>query len=173
METSSSHCNTANQLRLGFEDMKPESCKRFVSLPTSVEPDILHSRESVPAWKGRHCRCHLPILTPSRQGTPPVPLRPLGRFRGPRWRSAGGFRAGWRQGVVVLVKCPWDLIKGARRGGKVIIVWRALVAVHGGEGVAGSFEGIHLLVLKVRVAEAAMRWGLRTVTPRKNVAGLL
>lgn len=52
---------------------------------------------------------------------------------------------------MILIKCPGDLVEGAGWCRKIVIVWGALVAVHGGEGIAGRFEGVNLLVLQIRI----------------------
>lgn len=52
---------------------------------------------------------------------------------------------------MILIKRPGDLVEGARRRRKVVIVSWTLVAVHGGEGVAGRFEGVHLFVLQIGI----------------------
>lgn len=74
---------------------------------------------------------------------------------------------------MVLVKRPRDLVEGAGRCGEVVVVRRALVAVHGGEGVARGFEGVDLVILQIGVAEVAVERSLRAVAPRQDVAGLL
>lgn len=138
-----------------------------------MQPDVLNSRKSIPAREGRQSRRQVPILTPRRMGTSPLPLRPLARFRRPRWRGARGFRAGGCQGVVILIVSPGDLIEGARGCRKVVIVRRSLTAVHRGEGVARGFEGIHLLVLEIGIAQTAVSRCLGAVAPRQYIAGLL
>lgn len=138
-----------------------------------MQPDVLNSRESVPARDGRHRRCHVSILTPHGMGAAPLPLRPLAGFGRPGWGSAGGFGAGGGQGVVILIKCPGDLIEGAGGCGEVVIVGGPLGVVHRGEGVAGGFEGVHLLVLQVGVAQSAVSRRLGAVAAREHVAGLL
>lgn len=72
---------------------------------------------------------------------------------------------------MILIKRPGDLIEGTRRCGKVVIVSGTLVAVHGGEGVAGRLEGVQLLVLQFQLTLTAM--SLRAITPRKNITSLL
>lgn len=140
---------------------------------TSVEPNVLHGGEGVPARGYRHSGRHLSAVAVQRVGASPVALRTLDGFGRPRRRRARGLGVGGRQGIVVLVKCPWDLVKGARRRREIVVVGGSLVALHGGEGVAGRLEGVHLLVVHVGVARGAQRRRLGTETLRKDIAGFL
>lgn len=143
-------------------------------MATSVQPDILHGWESVSARDDRHCRCHLSVLAPQGLRTPPLALGPLVGLRGPGRRGAGGLGAGGRQGIVILIKRPGDLVEGAGRRREVVIVGRALIAVHSGERVAGRFEGVKLLVvLQVQLSQPAVRRRFSAVATREHVAGLL
>lgn len=74
---------------------------------------------------------------------------------------------------MILIERPGDLVEGAGRRGKVVIVSRPFVAVQGGEGVAGRVERVNLLfVLQIRVAQGAVSRRLGAETSRKHVAGL-
>lgn len=140
---------------------------------TSVEPDVLHGGQGVPARGHRHSGRHLSAVAVQRVGASPVALRTVTGFGRPGRRRARGLRVGGRQGIVVLVKRPWDLVNGARRRREVVVVGGSLVALHGGEGVAGRLEGVHLLVVRVGVARGAQRRRLGAEALRKDVAGFL
>lgn len=138
-----------------------------------MEPDVLHGREGVPArgygGRGRH----LSAVAVQRVGAAPVALRPLAGLGRPGRGCARRLGAGGRQGVVVLVKRPRDLVEGAGRGGEIVVVGGPLVALRRGEGVAGRLEGVHLLVVHVEVARRAQRRRLGAERLREDVAGLL
>lgn len=74
---------------------------------------------------------------------------------------------------MILIKRPGYLVEGARRSRKVIIVSRALVVVHGGEGVAWRFEGINLFVFQLGLTQTAVSRRLRAEPTRQHVTGLL
>lgn len=52
---------------------------------------------------------------------------------------------------MILIKRPGYLVEGARCRRKVVIVSWTLDAVHGGQGVAGRFEGVNLFILQLRL----------------------
>lgn len=74
---------------------------------------------------------------------------------------------------MILIKCPGDLVEGARGGRKVVVVQRALGALRDGEGVARCFEGVDFFILHVSFTLAGKSRRLRAVTSGKDVAGLL
>lgn len=140
---------------------------------TSVKPDVLHSREGIPAWGYWHCGRHLSVLAVQWVGTSPLALGTLARFRRPGRRRTGGLGAGGGQGIVILVKCPRNLVKGAGCRRKIIVVRWALIALHGSKGVAWGFEGVHLFIVRIGIAYTAKSRRLRAVTLWKDVASLL
>lgn len=138
-----------------------------------MKPDVLNSRESIPTRDIWHCRCHNSIMAIHWLGTPPMPFWPLARFRRPGRRSGGGLRVGECQGIVVLIKCPGNLVEGTRGRRKVVVVKRALNALRGGKRVARCFKGVHFFILRIRFTLPSKSCWLRTVTAGKYVTGLL